>query len=111
MPDELAQLCQGAKTAWSALGQVDYGRKSSEIGNAQFRRSLYFVKPLRAGDTITAVLNVRPASSAMRSGTPPHTCCRLTHPDRLSSPLTATTTPGPATNLSLIHISEPTRPY
>ena len=62
MPAELAQLCQGAKTAWSALGQVDYGRKSSEIGNAQFRRSLYFVKPLRAGDTITAdaVRSVRP---------------------------------------------------
>ncbi len=61
-PAELAQLCQGAHTAWSALGRVDYGRKSSEIGNAQFRRSLYFVKPLRAGDTITAdaVRSVRP---------------------------------------------------
>ncbi len=61
-PAELAQLCQGAHTAWSALGQVDYGRKSSEIGNAQFRRSLYFVKPLKAGATITAdaVRSVRP---------------------------------------------------
>ena len=62
LPHELAQLCQGARTAWSALGRVDYGRKSSEIGNAQFRRSLYFVKPLRAGDTVTAdaVRSVRP---------------------------------------------------
>ncbi len=61
-PAELAQLCQGARTAWSALGQVDYGRKSSEIGNAQFRRSLYFVKPLKAGEAITAdaVRSVRP---------------------------------------------------
>ena len=61
-PPELAQLCKGARTAWSALGRVDYGRKSSEIGNAQFRRSLYFVKPLRAGDTISAdaVRSVRP---------------------------------------------------
>lgn len=61
-PAELAQLCRGARTAWSALGQVDYGRKSSEIGNAQFRRSLYFVKPLQAGDTVTAdaVRSVRP---------------------------------------------------
>ncbi len=61
-PAELAQLCQGAHTAWSALGQVDYGRKSSEIGNAQFRRSLYFVKPLKAGDLVTAdaVRSVRP---------------------------------------------------
>ena len=62
LPHELAQLCQGARTAWSALGRVDYGRKSSEVGNAQFRRSLYFVKALQAGDTITAdaVRSVRP---------------------------------------------------
>jgi N-acetylneuraminate synthase len=62
LPAELAQLCQGARTAWSALGNVDYGRKSSEIGNAQFRRSLYFVKPLKAGDLVTAdaVRSVRP---------------------------------------------------
>jgi N-acetylneuraminate synthase len=62
MPAELTQLCQGTRTAWSALGRVDYGRKSSEIGNAQFRRSLYFVKPLRAGEVVTAdaVRSVRP---------------------------------------------------
>jgi pseudaminic acid synthase len=45
-PAELAALCHGARTAWEALGQVDYGRKSSEQGNVQFRRSLYFVKDL-----------------------------------------------------------------
>lgn len=61
-PAELAALCQGAKTAWSALGQVDYGRKSSEQGNVKFRRSLYFVKDMKAGDEITpdCVRSVRP---------------------------------------------------
>jgi len=61
-PAELAALCQGAKTAWSALGLVDYGRKSSEQGNIKFRRSLYFVKDMKAGDVITAdcVRSVRP---------------------------------------------------
>ncbi|MEJ5139570.1 MULTISPECIES: pseudaminic acid synthase [Acinetobacter] len=61
-PKELQQLCQGAKTAWQALGSVDYGRKSSEQGNAQFRRSLYFVKDLKAGDIIdeTCIRSVRP---------------------------------------------------
>ena len=61
-PAELADLCHGARTAWEALGQVDYGRKSSEQGNVQFRRSLYFVKDLKAGDVITAdaIRSVRP---------------------------------------------------
>jgi pseudaminic acid synthase len=61
-PQEFAALCHGAKTAWEAFGNVDYGRKSSEVGNVKFRRSLYFVKHLKAGDTITpdAVRSVRP---------------------------------------------------
>ena len=61
-PAEMAALCQGAKTAWQAMGQVDYGRKSSEQGNVKFRRSLYFVKNLKTGDVITedAIRSVRP---------------------------------------------------
>lgn len=61
-PAELAALCTGTKTAWAALGKVDYGRKSSEQGNVQFRRSLYFVKDMKAGETVTAdaVRSVRP---------------------------------------------------
>jgi pseudaminic acid synthase len=61
-PDELAALCQGAKTAWSALGRVDYGRKSSEQGNVKFRRSIYFVKNVEAGEVVTAehIKSVRP---------------------------------------------------
>jgi pseudaminic acid synthase len=61
-PRELQELCQSAKTAWQAMGSVNYGRKSSEIGNVKFRRSLYFVKPLKAGECVTsdAVRSVRP---------------------------------------------------
>lgn len=61
-PQEFAALCRDAKTAWEALGNVDYGRKSSEIGNVKFRRSLYFVKALKAGEVVTpdAVRSVRP---------------------------------------------------
>lgn len=61
-PADLTALCRDSKTAWKALGQVDYGRKSSEQGNAQFRRSLYFVKDMNAGDVITedCVRSVRP---------------------------------------------------
>lgn len=61
-PAEMKALCEGAHTAWSALGRVDYGRKSSEQSNVKFRRSLYFVKDMKAGDIITedSVRSVRP---------------------------------------------------
>lgn len=65
-PPELAALCQGARTAWEALGTVDYGRKPSEQKNVKFRRSLYFVRDLKAGELITedSVRSVRPGFGA-----------------------------------------------
>ena len=61
-PMELAALCKDSKTAWAALGRVDYGRKSSEQVNLKFRRSLYFVKDMKAGETIMldSIRSVRP---------------------------------------------------
>lgn len=61
-PKDLAELCSGAKTAWKSLGKVDYGQKSSEVGNAQFRRSLYFVEDLKCGDRIasSSIRSIRP---------------------------------------------------
>ncbi len=65
-PAELAALCKDSKTAWAALGKVDYGRKSSEQGNVKFRRSLYFVKTMKSGETVTAdaIKSVRPGFGA-----------------------------------------------
>tara|TARA_B100001093_G_scaffold162317_1_gene154734 strand:- start:2022 stop:3074 length:1053 start_codon:yes stop_codon:yes gene_type:complete len=59
---ELEQLCKGAYTAWEALGKIDYGRKSSEQGNAKFRRSLYFIKNIQKGELITEehIKSIRP---------------------------------------------------
>ncbi|MBI48030.1 MAG: pseudaminic acid synthase [Marinobacter sp.] len=61
-PKDMTELCSGAKTTWKSLGKVDYGQKSSEVGNAQFRRSLYFVEDLKCGDRITSnsIRSVRP---------------------------------------------------
>jgi pseudaminic acid synthase len=61
-PREFACLCRDVRTAWNALGKCDYGLKSSEVGNEKFRRSLYFVADLAAGETVTesAVRSVRP---------------------------------------------------
>jgi len=61
-PQELENLCDGVKTVWSSLGKVNYGLKSSEMGNIKLRRSLYFVRDLSIGDIITRddVRSIRP---------------------------------------------------
>lgn len=61
-PPELAALCRDAKTAFAALGNVGYGLKPIEKANIQFRRSIYFVKDLKAGEVISpdALRSVRP---------------------------------------------------
>ncbi len=61
-PKELEALCKDVRTAWSALGKGDYGRKSSERENVKFRRSLYVVKEIMAGEAITRdnVKSIRP---------------------------------------------------
>lgn len=52
-PDELARLVTDCRAAWQAVGEVNYGLKESEKGNVQFRRSLYIVCDMEAGDALT----------------------------------------------------------
>jgi N-acetylneuraminate synthase len=52
-PGELAALVEGCRAAWQALGEVTYERAESERGNALFRRSLYVVEDVAAGDPFT----------------------------------------------------------
>lgn len=61
-PAEMADLCKKARTAWEALGTVNYSQKASESVNVKFRRSLYFVSDLPAGSCISQrdVRSVRP---------------------------------------------------
>ena len=52
-PAELAQLVAESERAWQALGQVSYGPTEAEKKSIQYRRSLYIVKDLKAGDYLT----------------------------------------------------------
>ena len=60
--EDLMELCFKVKIAWQALGNVDYGIKSSERETIKYRRSLYFVKDLDIGQIVTQdhVRSVRP---------------------------------------------------
>ncbi|MGF1864659.1 pseudaminic acid synthase [Enterovibrio norvegicus] len=61
-PKELQVLCKDSKTAWQAMGHVTYQRTEAEKGNAKFRRSLYVVDDINAGDILTEknIRSIRP---------------------------------------------------
>jgi len=57
-PAEMAQLVIEAERAWLGLGSVSYGPTALELDSLQFRRSLYVVQDVKAGDVLT-VENLR----------------------------------------------------
>jgi N-acetylneuraminate synthase len=50
-PQELRQLVHDAECARLALGTVHYGPGPNEVNSLRFRRSLYVVRSMRAGET------------------------------------------------------------
>jgi pseudaminic acid synthase len=61
-PNDLMNLCSESKVSWQSMGRVDYGLKEGEKPNKKFQRSLYFMKPLKKGDTILEddIRSIRP---------------------------------------------------
>ncbi len=57
-PAEMTQLVVETKRAWQALGEPSYGPTEAERKSLQYRRSLYVVEEMKAGDIFTAE-NVR----------------------------------------------------
>lgn len=52
-PAEMTQLVIETERAWQALGQVCYGPSEAEKKSIQFRRSLYVVQDVKAGEVLT----------------------------------------------------------
>lgn len=61
-PGELKILVEDCRTAWAALGVPRVVPEQSEKANVQFRRSLYAVADIKAGDVLTEhnVRSIRP---------------------------------------------------
>lgn len=52
-PDELKCLVNDTKDAWLSLGVADFSRPDAEKSSSIFRRSIYFVNDLKAGQEVT----------------------------------------------------------
>lgn len=61
-PDEFRRLVDDCRAAWLSLGHVNYERSAEERDNLIFRRSLYVVKDVSAGEELTSrnVRSIRP---------------------------------------------------
>jgi N-acetylneuraminate synthase len=52
-PAEMAQLVTETERAWQSMGGVSYGPTEAEVKSLQFRRSLYLVRDMKAGEKMT----------------------------------------------------------
>lgn len=61
-PHELRQLVDSVRVAGEAMGEASYRLKASEEGNVQFRRSLFVVRDVAAGEAFSLenVRSIRP---------------------------------------------------
>ena len=62
--EEFAEMVRAVRDAKRIAGKVQYGPTQGEMGNLKFRRSLFAVKDIRAGETVTTenVRSIRPAT-------------------------------------------------
>jgi len=58
-PAELKALVDESDRAWRAIGTPELGMRAAEEASLAFRRSLYIVEPMQAGELLTA-RNMRP---------------------------------------------------
>lgn len=61
-PEELKRLCQDALNAWASLGRVGFERQEAEQASKCYRRSVYFVRDMKAGQQISQadIRRIRP---------------------------------------------------
>lgn len=61
-PDEMALLVKETERAWQSLGSINYGPTDSEKKSMVFRRSLYIVEDMKAGEKLSnkSVRAIRP---------------------------------------------------
>lgn len=63
-PDELERLVNDSRDAWAAVGRAGYARQAAEEGSNVFRRSIFFVRDMSAGEKVTEkdIRRIRPGN-------------------------------------------------
>ncbi|MCF6178267.1 MAG: pseudaminic acid synthase [Geopsychrobacter sp.] len=63
-PEELKQLCNESQYTWQTIGQPNYAPTTSEQQNLPYRRSVYAISDIKAGETLTAtnIRRIRPGN-------------------------------------------------
>jgi pseudaminic acid synthase len=89
-PREFARLVDDCKSAWAALGRVNYEPTASERGNLMFRRSLYVVEDISAGADFTKdnLRSIRPGFGLLPKYLPEILGKRATRALKRGEPLT-----------------------
>ena len=61
-PEEFKRLVEDCRNAWRSIGRIDDSRSEAEKESLVFRRSLYVVEDIAAGDELTCrnVRSIRP---------------------------------------------------
>lgn len=89
-PPEFKAMAQAIRMAEKALGEVHYGLNEQESGMRQFRRSLYVVADVKAGEPFTPdnVRSIRPARGLPPKYLPAVLGLRAARDIRTGTPLT-----------------------
>lgn len=61
-PQDISDLSRDLLAAWQAIGKIDFSCQPAEQGNLKFRRSIYVVADIKAGDLFTPqnIRRIRP---------------------------------------------------
>lgn len=88
-PAEFQAMAAAVRIASAAMGRVDYGVKPSEAGGRDYRRSLYVVADVAAGEPLTAanVRSIRPGFGLAPKYLPAVLTSRAARPLRRGEPL------------------------
>jgi N-acetylneuraminate synthase len=88
-PEELRMMIEQVRIAERAIGAVSYGAGDAERGNIVFRRSLFVVEDLKAGDTLTSknVRSIRPGNGLAPKHLPEVLGRRAAGPIKRGTPL------------------------